>query len=66
MSAAPYRMAPAELAKLEKEIEDLLEKKFIRPSASLWGAPVLLVKKKDGSSQLCVNYRKLNKLTRKK
>ena len=60
--AAPYRMAPAELAELKKQIEDLLEKKFIRPSASPWGAPVLLVNKKDGSSRLCVDYRQLNKL----
>ena len=50
VSMAPYRMAPVELAELKKQIEDLLEKKFIRPSASPWGAPVLLVKKKDGSS----------------
>jgi len=63
VSAAPYRMAPAELAELKNQIEDLLEKKFIRPSASPWGAPVLLVKKKDGSSRLCVDYRQLNKLT---
>jgi len=63
VSAAPYKMAPAELAELKKQIEDLLEKKFIRPSASPWGAPVLLVKKKDGSSRLCVDYRQLNKLT---
>jgi len=53
---APYRMAPAELSELKKQIEDLLEKKFIRPSASPWGAPVLLVKRKDGSSRLCVDY----------
>jgi len=63
VSMAPYRMAPAELAELKKQIEDLLEKKFIRPSASPWGAPVLLVKKKDGSSRLCIDYRQLNKLT---
>jgi len=63
VSMAPYRMAPAELAKLKKQIEELLEKQFIRPSASPWGAPVLLVKKKDGSSRLCVDYRQLNKLT---
>jgi len=63
VSMAPYRMTPAELAELEKQIEDLLEKKFIRLSASPWGAPVLLVKKKDGSSRLCVDYRQLNKLT---
>jgi len=62
-SMAPYRMTPAELAKLKKQIEDLLEKKFIRPSASPWGAPVLLVKKKYGSSRFCVDYRQLNKLT---
>ena len=49
VSMAPYRMAPAELAELKKQIEELLEKQFIRPSASPWGAPVLLVKKKDGS-----------------
>jgi len=63
ISMAPYRMALAELAELKKQIEDLLEKKFIRPSASPWGAPVLLVKKKDDSSRLCVDYRQLNKLT---
>jgi len=63
VSTAPYRMAPTKLAKLKKLIEDLLEKKLIRPSASPWGAPVLLVKKKDGSSRLCVDYRQLNKLT---
>jgi len=49
-------MAPEELAELKKQIEDFLEKKFIKPSASLWGAPVLLVKKKDGSYRLCVDY----------
>ena len=51
VSMAPYRMAPTELAELKKQIEDLLEKKFIRASASPGGAPVLLVKKKDGSSR---------------
>ncbi|WVZ24158.1 hypothetical protein V8G54_002702 [Vigna mungo] len=63
VSVALYRMAPAELAELKKQIEDLLEKKFIRPSVSPWGAPMLLVKKKDGSSRLCVDYRQLNKVT---
>ena len=63
VSVAPYRMASAELTELKKQIEDLLGKKFIRPSASPWGAPVLLVKKKDGSSRLCVDYCQLNKLT---
>jgi len=63
VSIAPYRMAPAELAELKKQIKELLEKQFIRPSVSPWGAPVLLVKKKDGSSRLCVDYQQLNKLT---
>ena len=57
VSAAPYRMAPTELTELKKQIEDLLKKRFIRLSASPWGIPVLLVKKKDGSSRLCVDYR---------
>jgi len=63
ISMAPYRMAPTELAELKKQIEDLLEKKFIRLSASPWGALMLLVKKKDNNSRLCVDYRQLNKLT---
>ena len=63
MSISPYRMAPTELAELKKQLEDLLENQFIRPSVSPWGAPVLLVKKKDGSSRLCIDYRQLNKLT---
>ena len=63
MSITPYRKAPTELAKLKKQLEDLLEKQFIRPSVSSWGAPVLLIKKKYGSSRLCIHYRQLNKLT---
>ncbi|KAK2407303.1 putative mitochondrial protein [Trifolium repens] len=63
ISESAYRMAPAELVELKSQIEDLLEKGFIRPSVSPWGAPVLLVKKKDGKSRLCVDYRKLNKVT---
>jgi len=56
-------MSPSELAELKKQLEELLEKKFSRPNVSPWGAPVLLVKKKDGSFRLCVNYRQLNKYT---
>lgn len=44
-------------------MEELLEKKFVRPSVSLRGAPVLLVKKNDGSMRLCVDYKQLNKVT---
>jgi len=49
VSMASYRMAPAKLVELKKQIEELLGKQFIRPNTSSWGAPVLLVKKKDGS-----------------
>ena len=56
VSMAPYRMAPMELVELKKQIEELMAKQFIRPSTLPWGAPVLLVKKKDGSSRLCVDY----------
>jgi len=54
---APYRMSASELAELKKQLEDLLDKKFVRSSVSPWGAPVLLVKKKDGSMRLCIDYR---------
>ncbi|XP_058775225.1 uncharacterized protein LOC131649481 [Vicia villosa] len=63
VSMAPYRMSASELSELKKQLEELLEKKFVRPSVSPWGAPVLLVKKKDGSMRLCVDYRQLNKVT---
>jgi len=63
VSMAPYRMASAELVKLKKQIEELMAKQFIRPSTSPLGAPVLLVKKKDGSSRLSLNYKQLNKMT---
>ncbi|XP_057444006.1 uncharacterized protein LOC130736177 [Lotus japonicus] len=56
ISMAPYRMAPAELTNLGKQLDDLSSKGFIRPTVSPWGAPVLLVKKKDGKSRLCVDY----------
>ncbi|XP_073051196.1 uncharacterized protein [Primulina eburnea] len=63
ISKAPYRMAPAELKELKEQLQELQDKKQIRPSVSPWGAPVLFVKKKDGSMRLCIDYRELNKIT---
>ena len=63
ISIPPYRMAPAELRELKAQLEELLSKGFIRSSISPWGAPVLFVKKKDGSLRLCIDYRKLNRVT---
>lgn len=58
-----YRMAPTELKELYVQIEELLEKRFIRPRSSPWGAPVLVVKKKDRSLKMYIDYRELNKVT---
>ncbi|XP_070045562.1 uncharacterized protein [Nicotiana tomentosiformis] len=57
ISTSPYRMAPIELKELKEHLEDLLDKGFIRPNVSPWGAPMLFVKKKDSSMTMCIDYR---------
>jgi hypothetical protein len=63
ISKRSYRMPPAELAELKKQLQELLDKGFIHPSTSPWGCPALFVKKKDESLRLCVDYRPLNAVT---
>ncbi|KAA3473672.1 DNA/RNA polymerases superfamily protein [Gossypium australe] len=62
VSITPYRMAPKELVELKTQIQELLDRGFIRPNVSPWGAPVLFVKKKDKSMRMCIDYRQINKL----
>nr|GEZ21352.1 hypothetical protein [Tanacetum cinerariifolium] len=63
VARAPYRLAPLEMKELSEQLKELSDKGFIRPSSSPWGAPVLFVKKKDGSFRMCIDYRELNNLT---
>jgi hypothetical protein len=63
ISKRPYRMPPNELAELKIQLQDLLDKGFIRPSASPWGCPALFVKKKNNSLRLCADYHPLNAVT---
>ena len=65
VSRAPYRMAPTELKELKVQIQELLDKGFVRPSVSPWGAPVLFVKKKDDTLRMCIDYWQINKVTMK-
>ena len=59
----PHRMAPVELQELRVQLQELLDKGFIRPSTSPWGAPVLFAKKKDKTLRLCIDYIQLNRVT---
>ena len=63
ISKRPYRVAINELEELKKQLKELLDKKFICPNSSPWGAPVIFVEKKDGTQRMCVDYRSLNEVT---
>ena len=65
VSKTPYRMSTMEMLELKMQLQELLEKKCIRMSVSPWGAPVLFVKKKDGTLRLCIDYMKLNTVKNK-
>ena len=65
MSRAPYRVAPAKLKELKVQLQELLDKGFVRPNVSPWDTPVLFVKKKYGTLRMCIDYRQINKVTMK-
>ena len=61
-SKDPYRMNTTELVELKSQLQELIDKEYIKPSVSPWGASILFVKKKDGTLRLCVDYILLNKM----
>lgn len=63
IAKAPYRLAPSVMKELMSQLQELLDKGFIRPSSTPWGAPILFMKNKDGSMRMCIDYRELNKQT---
>ena len=62
ISRVPYRMALTEQKELKTQLQELLDKGFVRPSVSPWGAPVLFIKKKDGALRMCIDYQQINKV----
>ncbi|GKE71754.1 putative reverse transcriptase domain-containing protein, partial [Tanacetum coccineum] len=62
VARAPYRLAPSEMKELSEQLQDLFDKGFIRPSSLPWGAPILFVKKKDGSFRMCIDYHLMNRV----
>ena len=63
VSRTPYRMSTPELVELKLQLKKMMDKGYIRPNVSPWGAPILFVKNKDGTLRLCIDYRQLNKVT---
>jgi hypothetical protein len=63
VSTTPYRMSTLEMVEFKLHLKNMLEKFYIRPSVSPWGVPTLFVKNKDGTLRLCIEYRKINKMT---